>query len=71
LCNYIYTTLQEKNLQHSVYYSSGVLGADSLGADTSTSASERSAISDVEVVGVERFSLEILAVFSDALLKSV
>jgi hypothetical protein len=33
-CNYIYTTLQEKNLQYSVYYPSGVLGADSLGAGT-------------------------------------
>jgi hypothetical protein len=71
-CNYIYTALQEKtNLQHSVYCPSGVLGADSLGADTSSiSSSGRSAISDVEVVGVVRFSLEILAAFSYALLKS-
>jgi hypothetical protein len=71
-CNYIYTILQEKNLQHSVYWPSGVLGADSLGADTSsTSSFGRSAISDVEVVGVARLSLEILASFYDALLKSV
>jgi hypothetical protein len=31
-CNYIYTTLQEKHFQSSVYCPSGVLGADSLGA---------------------------------------
>jgi hypothetical protein len=39
-CNYIYTTLEEKNLQHSVYCPSGVLGADPLGAETFGTALE-------------------------------
>jgi hypothetical protein len=38
-CNYIYTTLQEKKLQNSVYCPSGVPGVDSLGADSSSTSS--------------------------------
>jgi hypothetical protein len=72
LLSYLHNTARKKFLQHSVYCPAGVLGADSLGADiSSTSSSGRSAISDVEVVGVARFSLEILSAFYDALLKSV
>jgi hypothetical protein len=64
----IYTKHSKQyNLQRNVYCPLGVLGAGT----SLTSSSERSAISNVEVDGFARISLEILVVFSGVLLSSV